>query len=103
MVVETLGNIFSSFDIRDYKATKIISKNGFANEFELKIPRVKNQGNVSSCGAHVLSCIVEYFNYKQHGINTEMSVGYIYGMHYHSQCVVCISYGYYSNMVSYRI
>ena len=44
MVVETLGNIFSSFDIRDYKATKIISKNGFANEFELKIPRVKNQG-----------------------------------------------------------
>lgn len=79
MVVETLGNIFSSFDIRDYKATKIISKNGFANEFELKIPRVKNQGNVSSCGAHVFSCIVEYFNYKQHGINTEMSVGYIYG------------------------
>lgn len=78
-MLETLGLIFSSFDIRDYKATAAIPKNGFAKEFELKIPRVKAQGNVGSCGAHVLSCIVEYFNYIQHGLKTEMSVGYIYG------------------------
>lgn len=76
-MIETLGIIFSSFDIRDYKATTSLKT--FSDEFELKIPRVKSQGNVSSCGAHVLSCIVEYFNYKQHGITTEMSVGYIYG------------------------
>ena len=78
-MLETLGLIFSSFDIRDYKASSSIPKNGFVKEFELKIPRVKSQGNVGSCGAHVLSCIVEYFNYIQHGIRTEMSVGYIYG------------------------
>ena len=76
---EALGIIFSKFDIRDYKATYTGSPKSFSNEFELKIPRVKNQGNVSACGANVLSCIVEYFNYKQHGITTEMSVGYIYG------------------------
>ena len=78
-MLETLGLLFSSFDIRDYKATSTIPKNSFANEFELKIPRVKSQGKIGSCGAHVLSCIVEYFNYVQHGIRTEMSVGYIYG------------------------
>ena len=78
-MLETLGLIFSSFDIRDYKATSTIPKNGFAKDFEWKIPRVKSQGNIGSCGAHVLSCIVEYFNYIQHGIKTEMSVGYIYG------------------------
>lgn len=74
---ETLGIIFSSFDVRDYKATTSIRT--FPEEFELKIPRVKSQGNISSCGANVLSCIVEYFNYVQHEDKTEMSVGYIYG------------------------
>lgn len=78
--METLGAIFSNFDIRDYKAKidKAITKN-LGESYELPIVRVKNQGSVGSCCAHVLSSVVEYFNYIQHNIKTEMSVGYIYG------------------------
>lgn len=77
--METLGAIFSNFDIRDYKA-KINKQNiGNENSFELPIVRVKNQGQIGSCCAHVLSSVVEYFNYIQHNLKTEMSVGYIYG------------------------
>ena len=75
---EVLGIIFSKFDIRDYKAITTTTKS-FVQEFELKIPRIKDQGKINACGANVLSCIVEYFNSIQHGNNTEMSVGYIYG------------------------
>ena len=66
-MIETLGAILSSFDVRDYKVKYSTNRREFAKEFELKIPRVKNQGKVSACGANVLSCIVEYFNYIQHG------------------------------------
>ena len=78
--LETLGAIFSNFDIRDYKAKidKAITKN-LGESYELPIVRVKNQGSVGSCCAHALSSVVEYFNYIQHNIKTEMSVGYIYG------------------------
>lgn len=76
---EVLGIIFSGYDARDYTATYSNSRTSFPKEFELPIVRVKDQGNVSSCGANVLSCIVEFFNYIQHNDKTEMSVGYIYG------------------------
>lgn len=79
--MEMLGAIFSKLDVRDYviKSTKADKKNNQMNSYELPIVRVKNQGSVGSCCAHVLSSVVEYFNYVQHNIKTEMSVGYIYG------------------------
>lgn len=79
--MEMLGAIFSKLDVRDYviKSTKADKKNNQINSYELPIVRVKNQGSVGSCCAHVLSSVVEYFNYIQHNIKTEMSVGYIYG------------------------
>ena len=78
-MVYGLGNIFSKFDVRDYKAVVNTSLLSFPKEFELQTVRVKSQGSVGSCGAHVLSSIVEYFNLIQHNIRTEMSTGYIYG------------------------
>ena len=79
--MEMLGAIFSKLDVRDYviKSTKADKKHNQINSYELPIVRVKHQGNVGSCCAHVLSSVVEYFNYIQHGIKTEMSTGYIYG------------------------
>lgn len=74
-----LGNVFSNFDIRDYKAQVKTSKNSFPVRYELPVLRIKSQGSVGSCGAHVLSSIVEFFNYTQHNMKVEMSVGYIYG------------------------
>ena len=72
-----LGALFSEPDVRDYVAK---TKNTeFPDEFELKLPKVKNQGNVNSCVAHALSTAVEYFDTKEKGSYTQMSTGYIYG------------------------
>lgn len=71
------GALFSKPDVRDYVATTTLTE--FPKEFELDMPRVKNQGAVGSCVAHALSTIVEYFNQKEMGWYTEMSTGYIYG------------------------
>ena len=78
-MLETLGAIFSSLDVRDYKAVCTASPKSFQKEFELPIIRIKSQGSVGSCVAHALSSVVEYFNYIQHNIKTLMSTGYIYG------------------------
>ena len=80
--LETLGAIDSDPDIRDYRiaaATVQEAKETFPNEFELNMPAVKNQGSISSCVAHSLSTVIEYYNIKQHNEDAEMSVGYIYG------------------------
>lgn len=77
--MEALGAIFSKLDVRDYVAKTTKSNSNNLNSYELPLVRVKNQGQVGSCCAHVLSSVVEYFNYVQHNIKTEMSVGYIYG------------------------
>jgi hypothetical protein len=71
------GALFSKPDVRDYVATTTLTE--FPKEFELDMPRVKNQGAVGSCVAHALSTIVEYFSQKEMGWYTEMSTGYIYG------------------------
>ena len=73
----TLGALFSKFDIRDYIASTKLTE--FPDEFELKLPKVKNQGSVNSCVAHSLSTIVEYFNQKESGKYKQMSTNYIYG------------------------
>lgn len=72
-----LGALFSKPDVRDYIASTKLSE--FPEEFELNMPKVKNQGAVGSCVAHSLSTIVEYFNKKETGRHREMSTGYIYG------------------------
>ena len=73
----SLGALFSKPDVRNYTATT--NNTEFPDEFELKLPKVKNQKNVSSCVAHALSTVVEYFNQKESGKYTQMSTGYIYG------------------------
>lgn len=71
------GALFSKPDVRDYTASTELSE--FPKEFELDMPKVKNQLSVGSCVAHALSTIVEYFNEKETGQYEEMSTGYIYG------------------------
>lgn len=73
------GAILSGKDFRDYKAVCCASNNEFPEKFELDMPSVKNQGNVSSCVAHALSTVIEYFNKKQLNMDERMSTGYIYG------------------------
>lgn len=71
------GALFSKPDVRDYTASTELSD--FPKEFELDMPKVKNQLSVGSCVAHALSTVVEYFNEKETGNYEEMSTGYIYG------------------------
>lgn len=71
------GVIDGKVDVRDYVASAI--NTAFPKSFELKMVRVKNQKQVNSCVAHVLSSVIEYFNSVQNKDTTEMSVGYIYG------------------------
>lgn len=73
------GAIFSNIDVRDYKAVYTAGAVEFPDSFELKMLRIKSQGKVGSCVAHSLSSVIEYYNNKQNGDSTEMSVGYIYG------------------------
>jgi hypothetical protein len=73
----SFGALFSKPDVRDYVASTTVTE--FPDEFELQLPKVKNQGSVSSCVAHALSIVVEYFNKKESGKYTQMSTGYIYG------------------------
>lgn len=71
------GALFSKPDVRDYVAYTELSD--FPKEFELDMPKIKNQLNVGSCVAHSLSTVVEFFNQKETGKYEEMSTGYIYG------------------------
>lgn len=71
------GSLPSIPDLRDYVATATI--NEFPETFELKMPAVKNQGNVGSCVAHALALVAEYFNREETGKSVKLSTGYIYG------------------------
>ena len=71
------GALFAKPDVRDYVASTTLTE--LPKEFELDMPKVKNQAAVGSCVAHSLSTIVEYFNKKETGKYKEMSTGYIYG------------------------
>jgi C1A family cysteine protease len=77
--IESLGALFSKKDVRDYKIDCASAPVEFPEEFELKMPKVKNQGRVGSCVAHSIATVIEYFNDLQQNKNEEMSVGYIYG------------------------
>lgn len=76
----TLGAIKSPIDVRNYQLTnEAIHSQVFPEEFALEMPKVKNQGAVSSCVAHAMSTIVEYFNMHQVHDSEPMSTGFIYG------------------------
>ena len=77
--ITSFGALFSKQDVRDYKITCATTPTEFPDEFELKMPKVKNQGSVGSCVAHSIATTIEYFNNLQQNNNDEMSVGYIYG------------------------
>ena len=65
-------------DKRDYKmkVTGIAKAPTYPDEYQIKMPRIKNQGAVNSCVAHSLSTFLEecYKNENQY-----FSVGFIYG------------------------
>jgi len=46
---EGLGALFSKKDVRDYRIDCVSAPVEFPSEFELKMPKVKNQGSVNSC------------------------------------------------------
>ena len=73
--------LISKFDSRDYKIKSSIEN--FPKTFKLtNLPRVKNQRNVSSCVAHVIAEIAEYFYQKEYNQELSMSTDYIYGNQY---------------------
>ena len=73
------GALFSPIDIRDYRLACISNTLELPEEFELKMPKVKNQGNKNSCVAHSIAITIEYFNILQNNNSSKMSTNYIYG------------------------
>jgi len=71
------GFIKSKTDLRDYCIPKTINNDNFPLEFTIlkDFPIVKNQENICSCTAHVISSIGEMYDRN----NTVFSTGAIYG------------------------
>lgn len=78
--IEAFGAIESKIDVRDYQVACAAAPNVELPEvFELNMRAVKNQHSVSSCVAHTLAAVVEYFNFMQEKTDTTMSTEFIYG------------------------
>lgn len=78
--IEAFGAIESKIDVRDYQVACAAAPNVELPEvFELNMRAVKNQLAVSSCVAHALAEVVEYFNFIQEKTDTTMSTEFIYG------------------------
>ena len=78
--IEAFGAIESKIDVRDYQIACAAAPNVELPEvFELNMRAVKNQLAVSSCVAHALAAVVEYFNFMQEKSDTTMSTEFIYG------------------------
>lgn len=75
--IQEVYGCLDTTDSRDYtlKAPLTI----FPKEYELKMPKVKNQWSISSCVAFALSLVLEYYAKKEHNIDIELSTDYIYG------------------------
>ena len=78
-IINTTGAIFSPIDVRDYRLASVRNTEELPEEFELKMPKIKNQKNISSCVAHSIASTIEYFNIKQSNNDVAMSTNYIYG------------------------
>ena len=65
-------------DLRDYKLCAANVQQEYPKSFMVsgELPKVKNQGNVSSCCAHATSSILEYFDKNKHVLSTN----FIYGI-----------------------
>ena len=78
--IEAFGAIESKIDVRDYQVACAAAPNVELPEvFELNMRAVKNQHSISSCVAHALAAVVEYFNFIQEKTDTTMSTEFIYG------------------------
>ena len=77
--IEAFGAIMSDPDIRDYRIATASIATELPEEFELTMPKVKNQGSVGSCVAHSIALAAEYYNKQQYDSDDELSVGFIYG------------------------
>ena len=78
--IEAFGAIESKIDVRDYQVACAAAPNvELPDVFELNMRAVKNQLAVSSCVAHALAAVVEYFNFMQEKSDTTMSTEFIYG------------------------
>ena len=73
------GVIAPKVDFRDFKI-KASSVNNIKSFSIDNLPKIKDQGNVSSCVAHALSSILEWFNFQEVKEDRELSVSFIYGM-----------------------
>lgn len=78
-IINSTGALFSPVDVRDYRLACVSNAAELPEEFELKMPKVKNQGNKNSCVAHSIATTIEYFNITQSNDSTKMSTNYIYG------------------------
>lgn len=76
-----LGAIPSPKDIRDYKlnAAVIQTTKKFPATFKLTHTKIKNQGGQSTCVAHALASLVEYYNLRDTKNNYRFSTDFIYG------------------------
>ena len=74
------GALPSPKDIRDYRlaAAALISIK-LPESYMLKPARIKCQGAQSTCVAHALSSLVEYYNLRDSGFNYVFSTDFIYG------------------------
>ena len=74
------GALAPKIDLRDYKVSAAAGIQ-FPESFALEdLPKVKNQGTVSSCVAHAASTILEYFNRREIQDSRQLSTDFIYGM-----------------------
>jgi len=69
-----LGFYSSPIDIRDFKMSAPLNITYPDTYIIPHLPKVKNQGSVNSCCAHVASTILEY-----HAPNIDLSTDFIYG------------------------
>lgn len=81
MATYVYGALPPKKDIREYKAkqTAYAQLIDIPEEFELEMPMVKNQKDVSSCVAFAISTVIEYYNKLQEETTIPFSTGYIYG------------------------
>lgn len=77
--INVTGALFSPIDVRDYRLASVVNESDLPEEFELSMPKVKNQKLVSSCVAHAIASTIEYFNMTQTNNDVKMSTNYIYG------------------------
>lgn len=73
---EVCGSI-DTIDIRDYKL--VAEKVSLPVSFSLTLSKIKNQYSVSSCVAHALSTVLEYYAQKEYNKSIRLSTDYIYG------------------------